>query len=115
MDHDDTRGQTGAATCLEPKQLTPETDPATGLLKRFLLPLHCAEKTSMTPFDHLIVCLARNGWRSIGPSIGTIQWIRRALRIAQTSADEGRYRADITLEGVGLPRRTATADFNFRL
>jgi tetratricopeptide (TPR) repeat protein len=35
------------------------------------------------------------------------------LRLTQTPESEGRYRVEVTLEGDGLPRQTATAGFDF--
>jgi hypothetical protein len=37
------------------------------------------------------------------------------LRLTQTTVDQDKYRVEVALEGEGLPRQTATAQFDFKL
>jgi hypothetical protein len=39
----------------------------------------------------------------------------RTLRITQSTEASGQYRVELSLEGDGLPRTTATASFDYQL
>ena len=43
------------------------------------------------------------------------EYYNYTLRLTQFTEDKDKYRIEIALEGVGLPRQTTTSHFNFKL